>query len=117
MKILADHCVYGKTIRLLKNAEHEVIRLKEVASPSSDDETVASLAFSINAVLLSNDKDFADIVKYPPKEHRGIIVLRITPQSEEIVHSMLLDFLSHKTKEDILGLLIVIRGNKIRYRK
>ena len=116
MKILADHCVYGKTIRLLKFAEHEVIRLKDIASIYSEDETVAALAFSLNAVLLSNDKDFADIVKYPPKEHRGIIVLRITPQSEELVHETLHNFLVTKTHEDIQGSLIIIRGNKIRYR-
>jgi len=116
MKILADHCVFGKTIRLLQKAGHEVIRLKDIALASSEDDTVASLAVFHNAILLSNDKDFADIIKYPPKEHSGIIVLRITPQSEEIVHNTLLNLLISKSSEEIQGSLIVIRGNKIRFR-
>ena len=37
MKILADHCVFGKTIRLLQKAGHEVIRLKDIALASSEE--------------------------------------------------------------------------------
>lgn len=117
MKILADHCVFGKTVHLLQKAGHEVIRLKDIASASSEDDTVASLAVSNNAILLSNDKDFADIIKYPPKEHSGIIVLRITPQSEGIVHNTLLNLLASKPLKEIYGSLVVIRGNKIRFRR
>jgi predicted nuclease of predicted toxin-antitoxin system len=117
MKILADHCVFGKTVHLLQKAGHEVIRLKDIASASSEDDTVASLAVSYNAILLSNDKDFADIIKYPPKEHSGIIVLRITPQSEGIVHNTLLNLLASKPLKEIYGSLAVIRGNKIRFRR
>lgn len=116
MIILADHCVYGKTIRVLREAGHNVIRLMDVASPSSDDETVISLAASHHAVLISNDKDFSDIVQYPPKNHRGIIVLRITPQSEDVVHRTLIRLLQKKTIEKIQGSLFVIRGNKVRIR-
>ena len=116
MKILADHCVYGKTIRLLKEANHEVIRLKEVADSTSSDEIVLAIAQSLGAVLISNDKDFADIVKYPPKENKGIIVLRITPQTENIFHRTLLQFLQSITFGQIRGKLIVIRGDKIRRR-
>src|SRR3990167_1576808 len=56
-------------------------------------------------------------VKYPPKEHSGIIVLRITPQSEGIVHNTLLSLLASKSLEEIHGSLVVIRGNKIRFRR
>lgn len=116
MRILADHCVYGKTIRLLKEAGHEVIVLKEISSTSVDDQTAARLATEHNAILLSNDKDFADIVRYPPKEHKGIIVLRITPQSEDVVHKTLMNFLQSKSPGEITGSLVVIQGNKIRFR-
>ncbi|OGW07070.1 MAG: hypothetical protein A2Z59_00575 [Nitrospinae bacterium RIFCSPLOWO2_02_39_17] len=117
MKILANHCVFGKTVCLLQKAWHEVIRLKDIASASSVDDAVGSLAVSHNAILLSNDKDFTDIIKYPPKEHSGIIVLRITPQSEGIVHNTLLSLLASKSLEEIHGSLVVIRGNKIRFRR
>lgn len=117
MKILADHCVFGKTVRLLQKAGYEVIRLKDIAYASSEDDTVASLAVSHTAIFLSNDKDFADIVKYPPKEHSGITVLRITPQSEGVVHNTLLSLLASKSLEEIHGSFVVIRGNKIRFRR
>ncbi|MBI5215454.1 MAG: DUF5615 family PIN-like protein [Ignavibacteriae bacterium] len=117
MNILADHCVYGKTVRLLKDAGHRVVWLKEIADPASPDDIVLSLASSSNSVLVSNDKDFADIVKYPPKEHLGIIVLRITPENEDNVHSSLLAFLEKKTIQEIQGTLVVIRGDKVRIRK
>jgi predicted nuclease of predicted toxin-antitoxin system len=44
MKLLADHCVFGKTIRLLREQGHEVLTLKELNHASSPDEIVLQLA-------------------------------------------------------------------------
>lgn len=117
MKILADHCVYGKTIRILREAGHEVTPLKQIIPPYSDDPDVIALATTLDAILLSNDKDFADIILYPPANFQGIVVLRITPQSEDLVHNTLLNMLLKKDRERLRGSLVVIRGNKIRIRR
>jgi len=37
MKFLADHCVYGKTVKLLRAQGHEVITLKELGQADAEE--------------------------------------------------------------------------------
>ena len=103
MRILADHCVYGETVRILREAGHEITPLKQLIPPSYDDPDVISLATSLDAILLSNDKDFADIIKYPPTNFVGVIVLRITPRNENLVHNTLSKTLQKKDRDSLRG--------------
>ncbi|MBI3473355.1 MAG: DUF5615 family PIN-like protein, partial [Candidatus Solibacter usitatus] len=52
--ILADHCVYGTTIRLLRGAGVEVACLKDIARQDTPDVEVLRLAVERSMVLLTN---------------------------------------------------------------
>jgi len=60
---------------------------------------------------------FSNILKFPPKEHDGIIVLKINPVNALKVHDNLLNYLKKYTKEKIIHTLVVIDHSKIRIRK
>ena len=62
MKIVADHCVYGKTVKILRAQGHEVLTLKELGRADADDPEVLALAQSLDAVLVTNDKGFGNIL-------------------------------------------------------
>ena len=66
LRFLADHCVSNSTIQTLREANHEVLRLRDVLSVESSDANVIAKAQEIGAILLSLNGDFADIVNYPP---------------------------------------------------
>jgi predicted nuclease of predicted toxin-antitoxin system len=62
LRFLADHCISNTIIRALRDAAHEVVRLRDVLPVESPDMIVIAKAQEIDAILLSMNGDFADIV-------------------------------------------------------
>jgi uncharacterized protein DUF5615 len=58
LKFLTDNCVPDSVGRILREAGHEVILLREVLPTNSSDPVVASVAELNEAILVSFDKDF-----------------------------------------------------------
>src|ERR1700745_2175798 len=79
LRFLADHCVSNSTVQ---SPNHEVLRLKDVVPVESSDMVVITKAQEIDAILLSLNGDFADIVNYPPKNYKGIVALQMRNHSE-----------------------------------
>src|SRR5271166_3648712 len=88
LRFLADHCFSNSIIQSLREANHEVLRLKDVLPVESPDSQVIAKAGDIGAVLLSLNGDFADIVTYPPREYKGIVALQLRNHSEALPHLM-----------------------------
>lgn len=82
LRSLADHCVSNSIIRTLRDAGHEVLRLREVLPVESPERAVIAKAQEIDAILLSMNGDFADIVTYPPKQYKGIVALQVRNHAE-----------------------------------
>jgi predicted nuclease of predicted toxin-antitoxin system len=82
LRFLADHFISNSIIQSLRQANHEVLKLKEVLPVESPDTLVIEKAQEINAILLSLNGDFADIVTYPPMNYKGLLHCRcvITPK-------------------------------------
>lgn len=108
MKFLADQCVWGKTIRLLQDNSFPVTTLKEIGQQIASDEEVLKIAKEEDAILITNDLDFSNIVTYPPSKYEGIIVLRLTARTQAAVHKVLLDLLKKIKLEAICHSLVVI---------
>jgi hypothetical protein len=51
--------------------------LEDVLPVESSDTIVITKAQEIDAILLSLNGDFADIVNYPPKNYKGIVALQM----------------------------------------
>jgi hypothetical protein len=49
---------------------------------------VKVVCFEIDAILLSMNGDFADIVAYPPKNYKGIVALQMRNHPEVVEHLM-----------------------------
>lgn len=96
LKFFADHCVPTSVIQTLRQAGHEVLRLRDYNPVDSPDPLVISKAQELDAILLSLDGDFADIVSYPPAKYRGIVALQVRNHPEIIPQLMerLLSYLS-----------------------
>jgi predicted nuclease of predicted toxin-antitoxin system len=60
-------------MQTLDDAGHEVLRLRDHIPPDSVDPVVISKAQELNAILVSLNGDFADIVTYPAENYKGII--------------------------------------------
>jgi predicted nuclease of predicted toxin-antitoxin system len=66
--------------------------------------------------LVTLDLDFSNILTYPPADHPGIIVLRLTHQDKANVLSTLAAAIPYLSKELLLGRLWIVDEQKIRIR-
>ena len=82
LRFLADHCVSNIIVQTLRDEGHQVVRLRDVLAVESPDRAVIAKAQEIDAILLSMNGDFADIVNYPPKKYKGIVALQMRNHAE-----------------------------------
>ena len=120
LRFLADHCVSNLTIQTLRDAGHDVVRLREVLPVDSPDSLVIAKAQALDAILLSLNGDFADIVTSPPRKYKGIIALQLR-NHPEILPQVLGRLIAYLDKEPEVahyrGKLLVIEPDRIRIRE
>lgn len=115
--ILADHCVYFSTIRLLRGHGYQVTTRRDVGPIDAADPEVLRHAIERDLILLTNDKGFGNILAYPPASHHGIIVLKIAAATDEQVHRVLLTLLTAHDRDSLRGCITMVDGYKYRLRK
>jgi predicted nuclease of predicted toxin-antitoxin system len=120
LRLLADHCISNTIIRTLREAGHEVVRLKDVLPVESPDAIVIAKAQEMDAILLSMNGDFADIVTYPPEQYKGIVAVQMRNHAEVLEHLMerFTGYLKvHSSMEHFRAKLFVVEVNRIRIRE
>jgi predicted nuclease of predicted toxin-antitoxin system len=120
LRFFADHCVSNAIMHTLREAGHEVVRLREHVPVDSPDADVIAKAQETASILVSLDGDFADIVTYPPINYRGIVALQVRNHPEIIPQPMgrLLGFLSsHPDGCYYRGKLLLVEVHRIRIRQ
>lgn len=119
LRFLADHCVSKSIVQTLREANHEVLRLRDVLPVESSDAVVIRKAQEIDAILLSLNGDFADIVNYPPKNYKGIVALQMRNHSEilpKLIGRLTAYLKAQPAMEHYRGRLLVVEVDRIRIR-
>lgn len=119
LRFFADHCVPMSVILFLREADFEVLKLTDYIPADSPDNIVISKAQQLDAILLSLNGDFADIVTYPPTLYKGILALQVKNHPETIPQLLerLKAYLSaHDDMESYSGKLLIVEPHRIRSR-
>ncbi|MCU0596117.1 MAG: DUF5615 family PIN-like protein [Desulfobacterota bacterium] len=82
MKFVADESVDFQIVSRLREEGHEVAYIAETESGASDD-SVLTLANLQQAVLLTSDKDFGDLVFRQHRISTGILLIRLAGWPQE----------------------------------
>lgn len=119
LRFFADQCVPNPVIEALRAAGHEVLRLREHIPTDSPDPVVISTAQELDAVLVSLNGDFADIVAYPPTGYKGIVAIQVRNHPEVLPQllSRLDAYLSeYPEMGHYCGKLLLVEVHRIRIR-
>lgn len=120
LRLFIDQCVSEDIISILRNTDHEVLVLRDYISIESLDDVVIAKAQELDAILVSLNGDFADIVTYPPANYKGIISLQLKNRIEVIPQLMerLIRYLSlNSNMEHYQGKLLLAEVYRIRIRE
>lgn len=117
MHFLTDENVYEPMVEALRNLGHDVFDIKQEKLTGAADDEVYRLSQSQNRILISMDKDFTNILRYPPGRVAGIIVLKLYRMTVLEATTILIDAISQLSEDDIKHNLVIIDKNKTRIRR
>ena len=76
MKFLADENIHADIVGWLRNSGHDVLYAAESLTGASDDELLAT-ARREDRLLITDDKDFGELVYHRRLVTRGVILIRL----------------------------------------
>jgi len=76
MRFIVDECTGPAVARWLQQHQHDVFSVYEEAR-GLDDEGILQKAVTDNRILITNDKDFGEMIFREGKAHKGVILLRL----------------------------------------
>jgi predicted nuclease of predicted toxin-antitoxin system len=76
VKFLADESVEKSVVDWLRNQDFDVMYIPEKIPSISDDEDVLRLANNEDRILITNDKDFGELVFHQARIALGILLIR-----------------------------------------
>lgn len=117
LEFLADECVGDPTIKFLRSLGFSVVTVWDLGLRASPNATLLKKAIREHKVFLTADLDFSNILVYPPSGHCGIILLKISRQVEDEVHSNFKKLLEELKASDFDKTLLIVDRNKYRIRR
>lgn len=114
MKFLVDECADAQLVEFLRAKGHDVLYVMESMRGETDDVILAT-AYQEQRILLTEDKDFGELVFRLRKPAICIILLRFSPGTESQKISRLDALLTDDTA-NFSGTFIVVDQEKSRMR-
>ncbi len=113
MKFLADVNIEKPIIDFFRNQGSDIKWVSDF-SPKMDDENLIKLARTEKRILLTNDKDFGELVFLQKRLTHGIILVRVKGQ-ETGLKVKLIKRLMEEYAEKLSGHFVVITKDKFRF--
>ena len=114
MRFLADECCDAALVDALRSDGYDVLYAIESLRGATDDELLA-VAFSDRRILLTEDKDFGELVYRLQRPAHGVVLLRFDVADRALKLPRLRDLLEQEA-ERLVGAFVVLEVNKIRVR-
>lgn len=112
MKFLLDENVSETLSQSLRDAGFSVIHVSEVGLESALDEEIISFARKNKLIIITHDKDFGNLIRFPLQIHYGVILLRFRNQRPSNVFPYLFEFL--KQARNLKSRLVILREDGFR---
>ena len=112
MRFLADESCDYAAVRALSGLGHEVLAVADL-SLGADDESVIGLALEQRCVLLTEDKDFGQLVYASGMESVGVILLRFPAGVRSGLGEAVAE-LVNRQREGLIGRFVVIQPGRVR---
>lgn len=112
MRFLADESCNLAVVRALRAAGHDVVAIAEVA-PRAKHDAVIDLAVREERLLLTEDKDFGQLVYARGRRTAGVLLLRFPASAREALPKVVVN-LVRRRGERLVGCFVVVQPGRIR---
>lgn len=115
MRWLADECIAASLVEFLRTGAHDVLYVAEAAAGLSDPDVIA-LALQEGRLLLTEDKDFGDLVFRRERAVPGLVLMRINTDNSRLKAKRLAAAID-RYGEGLFGRYMVIEEGRFRSRR
>lgn len=113
MRLLVDECTGPKVAEWLRNEGHDVFSVYQEATGMSDADVLAK-AVHEDWVLITNDKDFGEMVFRERLAHKGVIFLRLADERASNKIDVLRKLFANHS-EKLQGQFVTVTDTKVRF--
>ncbi len=113
MKFIVDECTGPTVAKWLETEGHNVVSISPDRKGISDKE-ILKIAFREERILITNDKDFGELIFKNKLSHCGVIFLRLTDETVNNKVFVLNNLIYNHQKIIIKGGFLVVTEKSIR---
>lgn len=114
-RFLADESCDFAVVRALRDAAFDVVAVVE-HSPGATDEQVIALSVKEQRVLLTEDKDFGQLVFAANRESAGVIFVRFPASARATLGTRVVDTV-RREQDRLVGAFAVLQPHRTRIRR
>ena len=116
MKILADENVCDPIVEYLRTAGHSVFDTKRTELAGAPDDEVFARAVKDRLVIVTMDKDFTRMLRFPPARCGGIVVAMLYRMTVDEATAAFRDRFGSLSASQLRGRLTIITRDRVRIR-
>jgi len=117
VRVKLDEHIPVAVVAVLEKAGHDVHTVLAEHLGGHNDDWVLAAAINEERLFITLDRGFADIRRYPPGSHHGILVLRPPVQQPEVIAAMIHDLVTSIDLDQLDGCNVIAHGNQLRIRR
>ncbi len=115
-RFLADESVEWRIVEYLRIHGYDIVAIIEI-QPGISDKEVMEIADCQKRILITNDKDFGELVFRRNLSHHGVILLRFVSQDIEIKFEIIKNVFKRYRLEKFVNRFTVISEKGLRTRR
>lgn len=117
MKLKLDENLPKSLVPLLAEAGHDADTVTNEGLAGATDDAVFRAAQEAGRLLVTLDRGFGDIRRYPPGTHAGVVILRLPEQSVTAVTAALRRLINDHDLNDLSRVTTILEFDRLRIRR
>jgi len=117
MKFLADENLYVPIVNGLRERGYDVFSILEQGEIGISDEEIFQMAVKENRVIVTMDKHFSNMLRFPSDQCGGIIVARLYKMLVDKTTRLFFKFFDQLHEDEIEKNLVILTRKKRRIRR
>ncbi|MFV1951849.1 MAG: DUF5615 family PIN-like protein [Nitrospinota bacterium] len=117
MKFFANENLFEPIIDYLRGLGYDLLSIRDSGLSGISDDEVYQLACKDKRVIITMDKDFSRIFRFPPEKCGGIIVVKIYKRTVDETLGMFKNFYKSIEEKDVIENLVIITPEGVRIKR
>jgi predicted nuclease of predicted toxin-antitoxin system len=115
VKLQLDENIGRRGLEFLKTSGHDVRTVREQDLQGVTDQNLFEVCAAEGRALITLDRDFGEVLRFPPEKGAGIIILDVGPRaSVQGIVDRLRDFLAVLVATPVAGALWIVEPGRVR---